>query len=63
MLVDFSVTEGEISNTKAYIKGSIADMQSLLVDIENNIPKEEQFFNKVRDERIQNRCNFRKVCD
>ena len=60
---EFSVTVGEISNTKAYIKGSIADMQSLLADIENNIPKEEQFFNKVEDERIRSRCNFKKVYD
>ena len=60
---EFSVTVGEIANTKAYIKGSIADMQSLLVDIENNIPKEEQSFKKVEDERTRSRCNFRKVCD
>ena len=60
---EFSVTVGEIANTKAYIKGSIADMHSLLVDIDNNIPKEEQFFRKVEDERVWNRCNFRKVCD
>ncbi len=59
----FSFTEGEIDSTKAYIKGSIADMQSLLVDIENNIPKEEQSFSKVGDERTRNSCNFRKVCD
>ncbi len=60
---EFSVTAGEIDNTKAYIKGSITDMRSLLVDVEKNIPKEEQFFEKVEDERIRNRCNFKKVCD
>ena len=60
---EFSVTAGEIANTKAYIKGSIADMQSLLVDVENNVPKEEEFFKKVEEERIRARCNFRKVCD
>ncbi len=60
---EFSVTMGEIDNTKAYIKGSIADMRSLLVEIESNVPKEEQFFKKVEDERIRNRCNYRKVCD
>ena len=60
---EFSVSAGEIASTKAYIRGSIADMQSLLVDIENNIPKEEQFFGKVEDERIREKCNFRKVCD
>ncbi len=60
---EFSVTEGEIANTRSYIMGSIADMKSLLVDVENNIPKEEKFFKKVEDDRIQDRCNFRKVCD
>jgi hypothetical protein len=59
---EFVVTEGEIANTRGYIKGSIADMQSLLVDVENNIPKEETFFKKVEDDKIRDKCNFRKVC-
>jgi hypothetical protein len=59
---EFSVTEGEIANTRTYIKGSIADMQSLLVDVENNIPREETFFKRIKDDRIRDRCNFRKVC-
>jgi hypothetical protein len=37
-------------------------MQSLLVDVENNILKEERFFKKIEDDRIRDRCNFRKVC-
>jgi hypothetical protein len=60
---EFLVTAGEINNTKTYIRGSIADMRSLLADVENNVPKEEEFFKKIEDERIRNRCNFRKVCD
>ena len=60
---EFSVTEGEIANTRSYIKGSIADMTSFLVDIENNVPKEERFFKKIENEGIRDRCNFRKVCD
>jgi hypothetical protein len=60
---EFSVTAGEIADTRSYIEGSIADMQSLLIDLENNVPKEERFFKKVEDERIRDRCNFRKVCD
>jgi hypothetical protein len=60
---EFSVTAKEIDGTKAYIRGSIADMQSLLVDVESNVPKEERFFKKVEDEKIRDRCNFRKVCD
>ena len=61
--VEFSVTEGEIRNTRSYIKGSIADMTSFLEDIENNVPKQERYFKKIEDERIRERCNFRKVCD
>ena len=60
---EFSITEGEIDNTRAIIKGSIADMQSLLIDVGNNIPKEEKFFSKIRDDNMRQRCNFRKVCD
>ena len=59
---EFVVTEGEIANTRGYIRGSITDMQSLLVDEENNIPKEETFFKKVEDDKVRDRCNFRKVC-
>ncbi len=59
----FGITEGEIKDTLAYIKGSVADMRSLLVDAKNNIPKDEEFFKKIKDDRIRDRCNFRKVCD
>ena len=61
--MESSVTEGEIANTRAYIKGSIADMQSLLVDVENNVAKDEDFFKKVEDNWVRDRCNFKKVCD
>jgi CRISPR/Cas system-associated exonuclease Cas4 (RecB family) len=61
--VEFTVGASEIENTKAYIAGSIADMQSLLTDVANNVPKEEKAFQKVGDERIRTNCNFRKVCD
>ena len=60
---EFRVTDAEIENTKAYIAGSIADMQSLLVDVGENVPKEEEAFSKVQDERTRTRCNFRRVCD
>lgn len=56
------MTEGEIANTRTYIKGSIADMQSLLGDLQNNTPKEEAFIKKVEDDKIPERYNFRKVC-
>ena len=61
--VEFSVGTSEIENTKTYIAGSIADMQSLSVDAGNNVPKEEESFQKVEDERVRAGCNFRKVCD
>jgi hypothetical protein len=38
-------------------------MQSLLVDVGENVPKEEQAFLKVEDDRIRRSCNFRKVFD
>jgi len=62
-VAEFSVSGGEIENVKSYIRGSIADMKSLLLDVPNNVPQEERLFKKVRDERIREKCNFRKVCD
>jgi len=46
-----------------YITESIADMQSLLVDVGENVSKEEGAFQKVEDERVKADCNFRKVCE
>ncbi|MEE9421012.1 MAG: hypothetical protein V3W43_16170, partial [Desulfatiglandaceae bacterium] len=43
---EFFVTQEEIADTRSYIQGSIADMESLLVDVANNTPKEERFFRK-----------------
>jgi len=60
---EFFVSEGEIADTRSYIKGSIADMESLLIDVENNLPKEEKHFRKVEEDRTRDRCNFRKVCE
>jgi hypothetical protein len=59
---EFNISGSEIENTKAYIAGSIADMQSLLVDVGENVAKNEDVFLKVEDERIRDRCNFWKVC-
>ena len=58
----FSITQGEVGDIKGYITGSIKDMQSLLMNIGNNTPLEEERFSKVEDERVSLRCNFRKVC-
>ena len=59
---EFNVGSSEIENTKTYIAGSIADMHSLLVDVEENVPKDEAAFQKVKDEKVRADCNFRKVC-
>ena len=59
----FSITQGQVEDIKGYIKGSIKDMQSLLVDLGNNVPVEEDSFSKVEDERVSLRCNFREVCN
>ena len=61
--VEFTVGASEIENTKTYIAGSIADMHSLLVDVGENLPKEESAFLKMQDEGNRANCNFRKVCD
>jgi CRISPR/Cas system-associated exonuclease Cas4 (RecB family) len=57
-----SVTQASLEDIKGYIRGSIKDMQSLLIDVEKNIPMQEDRFSKVEDERVTRRCNFRKVC-
>ncbi len=58
----FSITQGDVENIKGYIRGSIKDMQSLLGDLANNMPLEEDRFSKVEDDRVCMRCNFSKVC-
>jgi CRISPR/Cas system-associated exonuclease Cas4 (RecB family) len=59
---EFNVSSAEIENFKTYIAGSVADMQSLLVDVDENVPKEESAFLKMKDEGTRANCNFRKVC-
>jgi hypothetical protein len=60
---EFRMTAAEIGNATAYVRGSISDMQSLLVDVANNVPKEERYFKQVTDDQIRDRCNFKKVCE
>jgi hypothetical protein len=38
-------------------------MQSRLVDVDENVSKEEGVFQKVEDDRVRAGCNFKKVCD
>jgi hypothetical protein len=58
----FLVTDEEVKAIQGYIRGSMKDMHSLLIDVDNNIPLDEDHFSKVEDERVSLRCNFRKVC-
>jgi hypothetical protein len=56
------VSQDEIKGVKGYISGSIKDMQSLLADVPNNLPMEEDRFSKIEDEHIISRCHFKKIC-
>jgi len=58
----FSVSQEEMKGIKGYISGSVKDMQSLLSDVSNNIPTEEDRFIKIEDELVSARCNYRGVC-
>jgi len=58
----FSVGQEEMKGIKGYIKGSIKDMQSLLADVSNNLPTEEDRFSKIENEHVSLKCNYRKVC-
>ena len=60
---EFTIGATEIEYTKSYIAGSIVDMQSLLANVNKNVPKDEAAFQKIEDERIMDKCNFKKVCD
>ena len=59
---DFFITRRNIEDIKGYIRGSVADMRFLLIDMKANIPKDESCFKRVDDKRISNQCNFRKIC-
>jgi len=56
------VTQGQVEGIKGYMRGSVKDMLSLLLDVGKNVPVEEEQFSRVDDEQVSLRCNFRKVC-
>ena len=58
----FSVSQEEMKGMQGYINGSVKDMQSLLTDLSNNIPMEEDRFSKIEDQHVTSRCNFKKIC-
>jgi len=59
---DYQVSAGDVEDAKAYIRGSVADMQSLLADATRNAPLAEGAFEKTDDLRSCRRCNFVGVC-
>jgi hypothetical protein len=58
----FFITRRNIEDIQGYIRGSIADMRSLLIDVEANLPKDESDFKPIEDKRISDGCNFSKIC-
>jgi hypothetical protein len=58
----FLITRRNIEDIQGYIRGSIADMRSLLIDVEANLPKDESDFKPIEDKRISDGCNFSKIC-
>jgi CRISPR/Cas system-associated exonuclease Cas4 (RecB family) len=58
----YTVDRDTVERTLTYIRGSIADMKSLLADHVENIPLGEERFPKVLVRRTCSRCNYQKVC-
>lgn len=61
-LQDYRVTPGDIEDAKAYIRGSVADMASLLVDAAGNVPMAEGAFAKTENLAACRRCDFVGEC-
>jgi len=59
---DYRVTASDVEDTRAYIRGSVADMRSLLADVTHNEPLAESAFEKTDDRKTCRRCNFVGVC-
>jgi hypothetical protein len=38
-------------------------MHSLLADVGENVPKGEEAFQEMKEDKIKGSCNFRKVCE
>lgn len=61
VLYEHTPTERSLEEILAYVRGSIADMLSLLEDEEENTADEERF-RKVERREVCLKCNFLKVC-
>lgn len=58
---DFKISSELISGVKNYMRGSISSMKNLLVDVGENIAREDDF-EVTQDNSTCKSCNFRKVC-
>jgi hypothetical protein len=54
--------QGTVERTSSYIRGSIADMRSLLADPARNVPLPEERFAKVARGEICEGCNYLRIC-
>ena len=59
---DYTVSASDIEDARAYIQGSVADMQSLLADVAANEPLAESAFTRTDESRECSRCNFVGLC-
>ncbi len=59
---EYQVKAGDVADAKEYIRGSVADMRSLLADLARNEPLAENAFEKTDNQRSCLRCNFVGVC-
>lgn len=57
-----SIAERELNEILAYVRGSVADMRSLLDDPDRNLAHEDRFA-KVSRREICSRCNFVRLCE
>ena len=59
---DYIVAEGDVADARTTIRGSVADMRSLLADVTHNEPLAEGAFEKTTNERACRRCKFLRLC-
>jgi hypothetical protein len=59
---EYGVTEGDISDARAYIAGSVEDMTSLLVNVGANEPMDQEAFVQTDSLRECRRCKFVGPC-
>lgn len=61
-LQEYQVKAADVEDAKQYIRGSVADMHSLLADVGQNEPLAEAAFEKTDNSRSCLRCNFIGPC-